>query len=98
MLLKVKQVSTFREVQKISESVLRFYFSLGCSPLWPNAEQRGAMNPTPATKTIKRLYYYSVAVFLIKKTSFKYSQRLIEVLPAIIRTVQNSIEKVWHGF
>jgi hypothetical protein len=51
----------------------------------------------PATKTIKRLYYYSVTVFLFKKTSFKYSQRLIEVLPAIIRTVQNSIEKVWRG-
>jgi hypothetical protein len=47
-----------------------------------------------STKTIKRLYYYSVAVFLFKKTSFKYSQRLIEILPAIIRTVQNSIEKV----
>ena len=43
---------------------------------------------------IKRLYYYSVTVFLFKKTSFKYSQRLIEILPAIIRTVQNSIEKV----
>jgi hypothetical protein len=42
-----------------------------------------------STKTIKRLYYYSVTVFLFKKTSFKYSQRLIEVLPAIIRTVQN---------
>ena len=47
-----------------------------------------------STKTIKRLYYYSVTVFLFKKTSFKYSQRLIEILPAIIRTVQNSIEKV----
>jgi len=47
-----------------------------------------------STKTIKRLYYYSVTVFLFKKTSFKYSQRLIEVLLAIIRTVQNSIEKV----
>ena len=47
-----------------------------------------------STKTIKRLYYYSVTVSLFKKTSFKYSQRLIEVLPAIIRTVQNSIEKV----
>jgi len=55
VLLKVKQVSTFREVQKISESVLRFYFSLGCFPLWPIAEQRGEMNPIPATKTIKRL-------------------------------------------
>ena len=43
---------------------------------------------------IKRLFYYSVTVFLFKKTSFKYSQRLIEILPAIIRTVQNSIEKV----
>ena len=49
MLLKVKQVSTFREVQKISESVLRFYFSLGCFPLWPIAEQRGEINPVPAT-------------------------------------------------
>jgi hypothetical protein len=60
VLLKVKQVSTFREVQKISESVLRFYFSLGCFPLWPIAEQRGEMNPIPATKTIKRLYFYKV--------------------------------------
>jgi len=33
---------------------------LGCSPLWPIAEQRGEMNPIPATKTIKRLYYYIV--------------------------------------
>jgi len=23
---------------------------LGCSPLWPIAEQRGEMNPIPATK------------------------------------------------
>ena len=29
-----------------------------------------------------------------QKTSFQYSQRLIEILPAIIRKVQNSIEKV----
>ena len=70
MLLKVKQVSTFREVQKISESVLRFYFSLGCFPLWPIAEQRGEMNPIPATKTIKRLYYYSVTVFYFKYKIF----------------------------
>jgi len=41
-----------------------------------------------STKTIKRLYYYSVVVFLFKKTSFKYSQRLIEIHPAIIRTVE----------
>ena len=33
------------------------------SPLWPISEQRGEMNPIPATKTIKRLYYYSVTVF-----------------------------------
>ena len=46
-----------------------------------------------STKTIKRLYYYSVTVLLFKKTSFQYSQRLIEILPVIIRTVQNSIEK-----
>ena len=46
-----------------------------------------------STKSIKRLYYYSVTVFLFKKNSFKYSQRLIEVLPAIIRTAQISIEK-----
>jgi len=39
-----------------------------------------------STKTIKRLYYYSVSVFLFKKTSFKHCQRLIEVLPAIIKT------------
>ena len=39
--------------------------SLGCSPLWPIAEQRGEMNPIPATKTIKRLYYYSVTVFYL---------------------------------
>ena len=63
MLLKVKRVSTFKEVQKISESVVRFLFSVGCSPLWPISEQRGEMNPIPATKTIKRLYYYSVTVF-----------------------------------
>jgi hypothetical protein len=50
VLLKVKQVSTFREVQKISESVLLFYFSLGCSPLWLISEQSGEMNPIPATK------------------------------------------------
>jgi hypothetical protein len=47
-----------------------------------------------STKTIKRLYYYSVTVLLFKKTSFQYSQRLIEILPVIIRKVQNSIEKV----
>jgi len=50
VLLKVKQVSIFREVQKIPESVVRFYFSLGCSPFWPIAEQHGEMNPIPATK------------------------------------------------
>ena len=49
MLLKVKRVSTFKEVQKIPESVVRFLFSLGCSPLWLIAEQRGEMNPIPAT-------------------------------------------------
>ena len=49
MLLKVKRVSTFKEAQKIPKSVVRFLFSLGCSPLWPIAKQRGAMNPIPAT-------------------------------------------------
>tara|TARA_B110000285_G_scaffold7876_1_gene8092 strand:- start:250 stop:549 length:300 start_codon:yes stop_codon:yes gene_type:complete len=63
VLLKLKQVSTYREVQKIPKSVLRFYFSLGCSPLWPISEQRGEMNPTSATKTIKRLYFYKVWPF-----------------------------------
>jgi len=38
---------------------------LGCSPLWPIAKQREEMSPIPATKTIKRLYYYSVIVFLL---------------------------------
>jgi hypothetical protein len=54
VLLKVKQVSTFKEVQKIPESVVRFYFSLGCFPLLPISEQSGEMNPVPATITIKR--------------------------------------------
>jgi len=34
--------------------------SLGCSPIWPIGKQREAMNPVPATKTIKRLYFYKV--------------------------------------
>ena len=81
----------------IENSLLLLYSHRGMEQL----VARRAHNPkvassslAPATKTIKRLYYYSVTVFLFKKTSFKYSQRLIEVLPAIIRTVQNSIEKV----
>ena len=56
---------------------------------WAHNPKVTGSSPVPATKTIKRLYYYSVTVSLFKKTSFKYSQRLIEVLPAIIRTVQN---------
>jgi hypothetical protein len=65
VLLKVKRVSTFKEAQKIPKSVVRFLFSLGCFFFWPIPEQRGGMNPTPATKTIKRLYYYIVNRFFI---------------------------------
>ena len=39
--------------------------SLGCSLFWPISEQREEMNPVPATKTIKRLYYYKVNRFFI---------------------------------
>jgi hypothetical protein len=50
VLLKVKRVSTFKEVQKIPKSVVRFLFSLGSSHYWSILEQRGGMNPIPATK------------------------------------------------
>jgi hypothetical protein len=59
----VKQVSTFREVQKTPKSAVRFLFSLGCSPLWPISEQRGEMNPVPATKKLlekSRSFYFGV--------------------------------------
>ena len=57
---------------------------MGCSPLWPISEQRGEMNPTPATKTIKRLYYYSVAVFLYLSMSKRIFYPLFLLLIPLI--------------
>ena len=48
-------------------------------------------SPTPATKTIKRLYYYSVAVFYVKKTLYRYLPGTSVKPPAIIKPAQNSI-------
>ena len=45
----------------------------------------------PATKTIKRLYYYSVAVFYVKKTLYRYLPGTSVKPPAIIKPAQNSI-------
>ena len=49
------------------------------------------MNPVPATKTIKRLYYYSVAIFYVKKTLYRYLPGTSVKPPAIIKPAQNSI-------
>jgi len=57
-------LASSREQKKKSDCVA-IGVSLGCFFLWPIAKQRGEMNPTPATKTIKRLYYYSVTVLFI---------------------------------
>ena len=44
-----------------------------------------------STKTIKRLYYYSVTVFYVKKTLYRYLPGTSVKPPAIIKPAQNSI-------
>jgi len=44
-----------------------------------------------STKTIKRLYYYSVTVFYVKKTLYRYLPGTSVKHPAIIKPAQNSI-------
>ena len=51
-------------LQRKPKSVVRFLFSLGCSLLWPIAEQRGEMIPVPATIRV------IVALFFMFETSF----------------------------
>jgi hypothetical protein len=79
---------------------------LGCSPLWPIAKQREAMNPIPATKTIKRLYYYSVTVFYIKQFAFKLggvqvrgkNAATFQMIYMVIILFVNFIKVFWHIF
>ena len=48
-------------------------------------------SPVPATIIIKRLYYYSVTVFYVKKTLYRYLPGTSVKPPAIIKPAQNSI-------
>ena len=57
--------------------------SLGCSPYWPISEQRGQMNPVPATK--KPLEKSRGFFVLLKVKRFSTSKEVEKILERVVR-------------